>query len=81
MFTFYRKGVEWNLCYNERISKFTTRYSWAPLLSDNIQNSFVSIDRKSIEPLALIAETQELKRGITIPDNAYEDYLFDYKKE
>jgi hypothetical protein len=27
MFTFYREGKEWNLCYNERVGLFTTRYS------------------------------------------------------
>ena len=27
MFTFYNDGTVWNLCYNERINKFVTRYS------------------------------------------------------
>ena len=27
MFTFYKDNTCWNLCYNERIGKFTTRYS------------------------------------------------------
>lgn len=27
MFTFYKGETCWNLCYNERIDKFTTRYT------------------------------------------------------
>lgn len=37
----YRYGLEeWSLCYNELLSKWTTRYSWFPEFSENINNIF-----------------------------------------
>ena len=45
MFTFYNGDVSWNLCYNERQSLWVTRYSWIPIFSANIDNSFYSIDK------------------------------------
>lgn len=59
MFTFYntndnfirtkedRGKREWNICYNERQGLWVTRYSWTPLMSENIDNSFYSIENKS----------------------------------
>lgn len=44
MFTFYNRDKVWNICYNEIIGKWVTRYSWTPLLSDNIDNSYFSFD-------------------------------------
>lgn len=44
MFTFYNKEKIWNLCYNEISDVWVTRYSWTPLLSENIDNSFFSFD-------------------------------------
>ena len=48
MFTFYNEATDtdWNLCYNERMDKWITRYSWTPLYSENIDNIFYSIDQK-----------------------------------
>lgn len=48
MFTFHRtldngKLIAWNLCYNEVTKKMTTFYSWLPLDSANIENTFYSI--------------------------------------
>ena len=50
MFTFYdnTKGpneVAWNICYNEKLNKFVTFYSWIPSFSVNIDNMFFSFDR------------------------------------
>ena len=81
MFTFYKDDVEWNLCFNERIGKFVTRYSWTPLLSENIQNSFVSIDKQSMEPLALIAKTQTTTKGVTLLNTVDSEYTFNYEKQ
>lgn len=44
MFTFYNNDNIWNLCYNEIRQGWVTRYSWTPLLSENINNSFFSFD-------------------------------------
>lgn len=45
MFTFYNDDVAWNICYNERMNKWVTRYTWIPLCSENIDNIFYSFDR------------------------------------
>lgn len=66
MFTFYKGDECCNICYNERIGKFTTRYSWSPLLSENIQNSFITINKQAVEPYAYIAENQVLQRGLVL---------------
>lgn len=58
MFTFYKDNTVWNICYNERIGKWTTRYSWTPLLSANIQNSFISIDQQAAEIYTGIARNK-----------------------
>ena len=80
MFTFYKDGLCWNLCYNERIDKFVTKYTWSPILSSNIQNSFVSIDRLALEPHALIAENQNIKKGLVLDESGAEDYRFNFEK-
>lgn len=47
MFTFYNGNRVWNICYNERLGKWTTRYSWTPIVSENIDNRFISMDLNS----------------------------------
>ena len=47
MFTFYKNDKKWNICYNERSGMWITRYSWIPLLSENINNIFYSYDLES----------------------------------
>ena len=44
MFTFYNDDKIWNICYNEVRSMWVTRYSWVPLLSENINNTYFSFD-------------------------------------
>lgn len=44
MFTFYNNDKIWNICYNEVRSMWVTRYSWTPLLSENINNTYFSFD-------------------------------------
>ena len=58
MFTFYNhlENVEWNLCYNERLGKWITRYSWIPLCSENINNIYYSLDKKRASLLGYIAD-------------------------
>lgn len=48
MFTFYRNleqgnMVAWNVCYNEITKKMTTFYSWIPLYSANINDTYYSL--------------------------------------
>lgn len=44
MFTFYNNDKIWNICYNELRNLWITRYSWTPLFSENINNSFFTFD-------------------------------------
>lgn len=69
MFTFYNEDKCWNLCYNERIGKFTTKYSWTPLLSDNIQNSFISFNKEPAEIYGCIAYNDKNQKGLNLPSN------------
>ncbi len=54
MFTFYKDDTEWNLCYNERMQKWITKYSWTPICSENVNNIFFSLDNDKVKPLSLI---------------------------
>lgn len=73
MFTFYNKDTdeEWNLCYNERMDKWITRYSWTPLFSENINNIFYSMDKKRAEVLSHIYYNKNCTRGIWTSDNLW----------
>lgn len=69
MFTFYNRDKVWNICYNEIIGKWVTRYSWTPLLSDNIDNSYFSFDllkQEYLELLTIILEIKSLQRSIQV---------------
>lgn len=46
MFTFYNDEIKWNLCYNEKLEKFITFYSWIPNFSENINNIFFTFNFK-----------------------------------
>jgi hypothetical protein len=64
MFTFYDssndyKEVSWNLCFNELTNKWITRYSWTPLMSENINNVFFSFDRTSGKAIAQMGYTRK----------------------
>ena len=73
MFTFYNfsEGKEWNLCYNERMSKWITKYSWTPLYSENINNIFYSLDKKRAEVLSHIYDNRKSKYGINTDVNEW----------
>ena len=74
MFTFYNGDKVWNICYNELLSKWITRYSWTPLLSENIDNAFFSYDLLKTRIFGIL--NKNLNRYI--PDRNdpyYDDYL------
>ena len=68
MFTFYNdtEDEEWNICYNERLDKWSTRYSWIPLYSDNVNNVYYSLDKKRAEVLAHIYDNINATTGIVV---------------
>ena len=68
MFTFYNntEDEEWNICYNERLDKWSTRYSWIPLYSDNVNNIYYSLDKKRAEVLAHIYDNINATTGLAV---------------
>ena len=59
MFTFYdltrdNREVYWNLCYNEQLQTWITRYSWMPLVSANINNIFFTYSRDAAKKIAML---------------------------
>ena len=76
MFTFYDtnnidESNVWNLCYNEILDKWITRYSWTPVSSENINNVYFSFDKESAERSARIGYTldaSDTAEGVTLSD-------------
>jgi len=68
IFTFYNvdEDTEWPICYNERMKKWITRYSWIPLYSANIDNIFYSLDQKRAKILANFANNRTSNFGLNI---------------
>ena len=54
MFTYYNDDKIWNICYNEVLGKWVTRYSWTPLLSENIDYSLFSFDLNKAKIFGII---------------------------
>jgi hypothetical protein len=59
MFTYYDVNTfegtqKWNLCFNEQLNRWVTRYDWEPVSSVNIDNIYFSYDREAAEKLALL---------------------------
>lgn len=73
MFTFYNddEGTTWNLCYNERMGKWITRYSWTPLYSENINNVFYSLDRNRAKILSHIYNNKHCTFGVRTDNNQF----------
>lgn len=93
MFTFYDDNItydntgnkseysEWNLCYNELLNLWTTRYSWIPLVSGNINNVFFSFGldhSKNITGVAQTYKESSTSEGIVLeaPDSILDDTTY-----
>lgn len=68
MFTFYNdaKGTTWDLCFNERMDKWITKYSWTPLYSENINNIFYSLDQNRARVFSNIYNNLNCTYGLQI---------------
>lgn len=53
MFTWYSKtnDVLCSICYNERQNLWVTRYDWVPIVSENINDEFYSLQRTLDNPI------------------------------
>ena len=84
MFTFYNdtEDEEWNICYNERLDKWSTRYSWIPLYSENVNNIYYSLDKKRAKILAYIYNNINATSGIvsaTPESNQWKDLTMSHE--
>lgn len=75
MFTFYNDDKVWNLCYNEKLEKFITFYSWTPVLSENINNIFFSFDLNDIKSSIALKENVESINKLELYNNGYNKNL------
>lgn len=62
MFTYYDVDSifdekKWNMCFNEELGKWVTRYDWEPVSSVSINNIYFSYDRESVEKIALLSSS------------------------
>lgn len=64
IFTFCHNERNWSICYSERLSMWTTRYSWIPLLSDNINSTLYSYDLKKCMTYLNILKQQKTNSDI-----------------
>ncbi len=79
MFTYYDVDSvidekKWNVCFNEQLSRWITRYDWEPVGSENINNIYFSYDRESPEKLQLLASSHydsPSSAGITVTNYEY----------
>lgn len=70
LFTFYDntdcfQEKVWNLCYNEKLSKWITFYSWVPSISNNIYNTFFTFNRDTTKDIAKLWLTQNGRVQLT----------------
>lgn len=85
MFTYYDDLNEfeervWNLCYNEKIQKWTTFYSWVPSFSVNLYNNYFTFDRntqKYVARLGVSWNKANDSTGITVESDKNEAPLLD----
>ena len=52
MFVFKYGNQKWNLCWNELLNKWVTRYTWFPEFSENINNIFYTFANQSEHEIA-----------------------------
>ena len=100
MFTFYDDvkesnnigelitSKEWNLCYNEKLQLWTTRYSWIPLMSENISNVYFSSNKEDSKATSRVASSwknSKISYGIVLgsvfEDDKYTNILSKYNLE
>lgn len=79
LFVFKYGNKRWHLCWNEALEKWTTRYSWFPEFSENINNIFYTFANTNVHPEAGnylykhgFAGTFE-EKGIILPTKWYDE--------
>lgn len=85
MFTYYDdlNGFQekaWNLCYNEKLQRWVTFYSWIPSFSVNLYNNYFTFDRdtsKYIAKLGVSWDKSNNSTGIVLASETQEAPLLD----
>ena len=82
MFTFYKNDRSLNICYNERLDKWVTKYSWTPLYSANIDNRFLSISQSIDKIYSIIYNNKHTENGlIAVKNDVKNECMFDMNDE
>ena len=66
MFTYVNNNKTWNICYNEVLKTWITKYSWNPVFSENIDSAFFSLDQKRVQIYGIINNNLHNKSGVYI---------------
>lgn len=85
MFTYYDdlNGFQekaWNLCYNEKLQRWVTFYSWIPSFSVNLYNNYFTFDRdtsKYVAKLGVSWDKSNDSTGIVLTSETQEAPLLD----
>jgi len=69
MFTFYDQTFNeeekvWNLCFNEQLNNWVTRYSWTPSFSENLDNTMFTFSRGTCKVISMISKSISSADGI-----------------
>lgn len=81
MFTFYNGNKVWDLCYNERLEKWITKYSWTPLSSANVNNIFLTLDRQRASLYGIIYDNINTNSGAHIEERFEENEVDELNNE
>lgn len=97
MFTFYDQTFNeeekvWNLCFNEQLNNWVTRYSWSPAFSENLNNTLFTFSRGTCKVTSMISKSINSADGIgniyidtptevTLSVNDYLSLLYESKVE
>ena len=79
MFTYYNNDKIWNICYNEPLKKWITRYSWTPLISENIDHAMFSFDLMRTNIFGIINTNlgRGKKEGLVTVADPYNGVIYD----
>jgi hypothetical protein len=86
LFTFKFGTTYWNLCWNELLEKWTTRYTWFPEFSENINNIFYTFACKSLHEnkgkyLYKHGFAGDLEEGVNILPTKWYDQQYPFEFE
>lgn len=87
MFTWKKDSDFWNICYNERQNVWVTRYNWIPIVSENINDSFYSLqfnngvlDENELDCVKIWSHTPDSNQHVPDPTKWYNNqHVFEFE--